>query len=172
MKTLGTILITMVLAAGIFAASETLGANFSVLPAGEEKIFGLDFYDGFVFQNSFNETQNCSVYFGKGYCVDYIAFKTGKRQRGNANQWSGNIPTNQGKGGDVAIFDSPSPYGHVAYIVRPVYQHNTANLIGYDIEEWNWGSKWVNRGCGVTDKFGSTTSRRISVSQVSRIWRP
>ena len=117
-------------------------------------------------------TDSCSQYYGHGYCTDFIERKTGKRQRGNAGQWSGNIPINQGQGGDVAIFSSPYPYGHVAYIVRPVYQHNTANLIAYDIEEWNWGSQWVNRACAVTSKFGITTSRRVPVSSVSRIWRP
>lgn len=136
-------------------------------------------YDPFWMTINFNKVDykfgaanSCSQYFGRGYCTDLIERKTGRRQRGNAGQWQGNIPTNQGQAGDVAIFNSPYPYGHVAYIVRPVYQHNTANLIAYDIEEWNWGSQWINRACAVTTKFGITTSRRVPVSSVSRIWRP
>jgi len=129
-------------------------------------------YFGATFASVVANTAPCLSYYGRGYCTDYIQRRTGRRQSGDAGRWQGNFPVTQGRGGDVAIFTYPAPFGHVAYIVRPVYAHNTANLIAYDIEEWNYGPQWVNRTCGVTNKFGVVTSRRIAVSAVSRIWRP
>ena len=81
--------------------------------------------------------------------------------------WQGNIVRNEGKVGDVVIFDY-----HVAVIERVVYHHGTAQVWGYDISEWNFGPRWVNTVCRVTDKFGVRTDRRIPVSSVARIWRP
>lgn len=133
----------------------------------------LAFAYGFV-QNSYAQDP-CAKYYGKGYCVDYIQQRLGKRPRGNAGTWSPNIDAKTVKAGDVAIFSSPAPWGHVAIVERVIYERNTDKPYQIDISEWNWGiasTKPEERACAVTQKFGKPTYRTVRVTTVKGYWRP
>lgn len=116
--------------------------------------------------------QDCSKYLGKGYCVDYIKQRVGKRPSGNAGTWKPNIDAKSVQPGDVAIFSSPAPYGHVAMVERVIYERNTDKPYQIDISEWNWGAKMVDSGCAVTNMFGKTGTRTVRVNTVKGYWRP
>jgi len=53
-------------------------------------------------------TGDCLKYCGPngdhGYCVDYIQFRLGTKQKGNANEWTGNVCPDDVRRDDVAIF--------------------------------------------------------------------
>ena len=124
-----------------------------------------------VFPAGSSFAKDCSKYFGKGYCVDYIQHRLGKRPRGNAGTWSPNINNKDVKAGDVAIFSSPAPYGHVAIVERVIYERNTDRPFQVEITEWNWGATMVDRDCAVTNMFGKTSRRTVLVSRVKGFWR-
>lgn len=128
----------------------------------------------FLFSDSYNEAycQDCSKYLGKGYCVDYIKQRVGRRPGGNAGTWKPNIEAKKVQSGDVAIFSSPSPYGHVAIVERVIYERNTDKPYQIDISEWNWGATMVDRSCAVTNMFGKTGRRTVRVNTVKGYWRP
>ncbi len=112
---------------------------------------------------------SCAQYCGSGYCTDYIFYRLGVKQQGNAKDWSGNISADQVRSGDVAIFDF-GEWGHVAVI-------ESVNGDEITISEWNWGVKSTNpieQSCGVTVEFGQLHSpfRTISKSTATRFWRP
>lgn len=116
----------------------------------------------------------CAKYYGKGYCVDYIKERLGKRPSGNAGTWKPNIAIKDVKPGDVAIFSSPG-VGHVAIVERVIYERNTANPFEVEISEKNWGSASSNkdeRDCYVTKNFNIVTRRTVRVSTVKGFWRP
>jgi len=114
---------------------------------------------------------DCSQYFGRGYCVDHIQNKVGRRPRGNASTWPANVKDNyQVQVGDTAIFRSAAAgVGHVAYVER--VNSKNGRPFSIDVSEMNWG-----RGldaCSRTDKFGVVASRNnIPISSVSGFWRP
>lgn len=117
---------------------------------------------------------DCSKYYGKGYCVDYIKQRTGKKPSGDAGSWTPNIDPKAVRRGDVAIFSSPAPWGHVAMVERVICEKSTTKPSEIEISEWNWGAKMVNRGCAVTDMFGKTSARNrtVKVSAAKGYWRP
>ncbi len=120
--------------------------------------------------------QDCRKYFGKGYCTDYIKQRTGKKQSGDAGTWSGNIRNiKEIRPGDVAIFSSPAPWGHVAVIERVIYERNTDKPYEIEISEMNWGrlsSNAEERKCAVTQKFNQVSRRTVRVTTVKAFWRP
>lgn len=107
----------------------------------------------------------CSIYYGNGYCTDYVGHRLGEgyRQGGNAGTWSGNIDSSDVRYNDVAIFNSPG-VGHVAVV-------DSVNGESVTISEWNWGAGWIDENCSVTTKFGILNTRTISMSDVDRFWR-
>ena len=112
-------------------------------------------------------SSECQQYCGQGYCTDYIFSRLHVRQHGNAKQWKGNISSSEVQPGDVAIFISGS-YGHVAYV-------ESVDGDNITISEWNFGGCNTDRcdqTCGVTDNYGRTTTRVVSISSVTRFWRP
>lgn len=181
MKTLKLILLTIVLAAACFAADFSNTDNLDFPAASSTSNGRVNFslnlsISGFS-QNYFrfldfnNGSQSCSAYLGKGYCTDYVYQRIGKRQRGDANQWSGNVSVTEGRAGDVGV-QLIGKFGHVFVIEGPSYKPYTSILNGYVISEMNFGPKWVNQACGVTNLFGVKTTRIIPLNQVARIWRP
>jgi len=125
--------------------------------------------------NSSPAQDPCARYYGKGYCTDYIQQRVGRKPRGNAGTWSSNIDPKTVRPGDVAIFSSPAPWGHVAIVERVIYERNTDRPYQIDISEWNWGSassKPEERACAVTQKFGKPTYRTVRVTTVKGYWRP
>ena len=120
--------------------------------------------------------QDCKKYFGKGYCVDYIKQRVGKKQSGNAGNWRGNINNiKEIRPGDVAIFSSPAPYGHVAVIERVIYERNTDKPYQIEISEMNWGRTSANteeKNCAVTQMFNQVSRRTVRVTTVKAFWRP
>lgn len=131
------------------------------------------FFAGLANNSHADCTGECLQYCGPngshGYCVDYIQTRLGIKQSGNACDWTGNVSADNIQPNDVAIFNAPSPTGHVAVI---------DSIDGDDIfiSEWNYGSKLDPAGntCGVTNEYGRLHSpqRKISKSSVSRFWRP
>ena len=139
------------------------------------RIFGITLlFAGVLFVGDLHAS-NCSKYFGKGYCVDYIEKKAGHKQSGNASQWSGKKVSemkNDNKKGDVAIFpEAAGGYGHVAYIEK-VNKDKKGNVDSIEVSEWNYGPKMVDKDCAVTNKFGEKTTRTVKIETVGRIWRP
>lgn len=115
---------------------------------------------------------DCSQYMGKGYCTDYIKKRVGSSQSGDAKNWTGNLSSSEVLPGDVAIFTDVGSFGHVA-LVDAVNRDGGGKPISVNLSEWNYGSTFQDESCGVTSKFGITTTRtNISVSSVSRFWRP
>lgn len=175
MKFLQIILIVMIMATISFAehVSETENFNPNSVPNVSTLKFDINgsISNRFTLLEFNKESQNCSKYLGRGYCTDWVYKRLGVRQRGNANQWQGNIPINKGRAGDVGV-QLIGSFGHVFVIEGPSYKPYTAILNGYVISEMNFGSKMVNAGCGVTNLFGIQTKRIIPLNQVARIWRP
>ncbi len=102
-----------------------------------------------------------------GYCTDYILYRRGVKQSGDAKLWHGGGVNGGVKIGDVAIFDFGS-YGHVA-VVEGV---DGSDII---ISEWNFGgcsTSTCDLACGVTDDYKKTEVRSIPISSVTRFWRP
>jgi hypothetical protein len=113
----------------------------------------------------------CTPYFGRGYCTDYIREVTGSAQSGDAATWTPNIDKLDVREGDVAIFRTPAPSGHVALVEKVHVDGGRASWI--DISEWNYGAEWINEQCAVTSRFGVTTTRKkIAVQTVHGFWRP
>lgn len=104
-----------------------------------------------------------------GYCTAYIKLKTGKSQSGDANKWKSNIKSSDVKKGDVAIFKSKT---HVAY-VESVNKDKKGKPTSVKVSEYNYGPKWVDESCLVTDKFGIVSTRTVDISSVDGgFWRP
>ncbi|HZS46011.1 MAG TPA: CHAP domain-containing protein [Blastocatellia bacterium] len=116
---------------------------------------------------------NCSKYLSEGgYCTDYIKFRTGKKQSGDAHLWVGNVNVKDARAGDVAIFPyAADGFGHVAYIER-ANKDSRGNPVSFYISEWNYGSQWVDRACAVTNLFHKPNYRTVQINQVGRVWRP
>ncbi len=139
-----------------------------------KKIIGI-FVVTFVFTGVSYAQNSCAKYFGKGYCVDYIKQKVGKKPSGNAGTWEGNVNVKDIKVGDVAIFSSPTPYGHVAVVESVIYERNTDKPYQIEITEWNWGlpsSNKEEKACAVTQKFNTLPRRTVRVNTVKAFWRP
>lgn len=118
--------------------------------------------------------QYCGPNGDKGYCTDYIKSKGKRIPGGNANQWPSNVAKSDVRQGDAAIFNSPAPYGHVAYVERVNYDR-FRKPISIDVSEWNWGAKSPDpkkQACGVTQKYHIRTDRpNIPITSVSGFWR-
>jgi surface antigen len=119
-------------------------------------------------------TADCSQWYGKGYCTDYVAKRTGKRQGGDAKNWSGNVKDKSTiRSGDVVIFDF-GHWGHVAVVdqvhYRQVGKAQVADSVR--ISEWNWADPLD--ACARGPNFGKLTTpqRTVSLQSVSRVWRP
>lgn len=111
---------------------------------------------------------SCAQYCNKGYCVDYINKQLHINKSGNAKNWlkDANVCPDDVQANDVAIFDL-GKYGHVA-LVDYVDGDNVT------LSEWNYGSKLINKECGVTNEFNTLHSprRNIPKSSVTKFWRP
>jgi len=113
--------------------------------------------------------KDCKEYYGKGYCVDYIQQKAGKKQSGNAKDWTSNIKKEDVKAGDVAIFKFGN-WGHVAYVDKVNYSKDNKPE-SLDISEWNWAEPLDS--CARGPKFGITSTRNVKLGKVNGgFWRP
>ena len=108
----------------------------------------------------------------KGYSTDYIESKTGKRQPGLAPQWTGNVEPEAVQVGDV-VFGYVSGDGKAQRValVDEVEQKD-GKPVAVIYSEWNQGSRYTDRDCFITDKFGLPTSGRLPVPAILRVWRP
>lgn len=111
-------------------------------------------------------TGDCDCWIKEGgYCTAYIKLKTRKSQSGDANKWKSNIKSSDVKKGDVAIFKSIT---HVAYVENVSKDKKTVT-----VSEYNYGPKWTDKKCLVTDKFGVVSTRTVNISSVDGgFWRP
>src|SRR5664279_3728116 len=108
-----------------------------------------------------------------GYSVDYIKLKTGKRQRGVAETWRGNVEPKDAQPGDVAMsyIKDKGRHMRVAY-VEDVHKNADGSTAAVVISEWNMG-RYIDEPCYVTDHFGRDSGRKVlSVDGFVRVWRP
>ena len=109
----------------------------------------------------------------KGFSTDYIKLKTGKRQRGMAESWRGNVDAKDVQPGDVVITHIPDKGRRmrVSY-VEDVRRDSDGKAGAVVVTEWNEG-KYIDEPCFVTDHFGRDSGRRsIPIDTVVRAWRP
>jgi hypothetical protein len=109
----------------------------------------------------------------KGYSVDYIQLKTGKRQRGMADTWRGNVEPNDVEPGDVVLtpIRDKGRRLHASY-VEEVRRNTDGNVAAVIVTEWNLG-KYVDEACLATDHFGRDSGKRpVPIDAVVRVWRP
>lgn len=109
----------------------------------------------------------------KGYSTDYIELKTGKRQRGMADNWRGNVKPKDVQVGDVAMtyIKDKGRRTRVSY-VEEVRRNADGSAGAVIVTEWNEG-KYIDEACFVTDHFGRDSGQRtIPVDNLVRVWRP
>lgn len=108
----------------------------------------------------------------KGYSTDYIEAKTGKRQRGLAPQWKGNVEPGEVQVGDVVFgYVSNSATAQRVALVDEV-ELKDGKPIAVIYSEWNQGTRYTDSDCFITDKFGLPSSGRLPVPAILRVWRP
>jgi hypothetical protein len=105
----------------------------------------------------------------KGYSVNYIEQRTGKRQPGFANGWVSNIDRDAVRPGDVAIFAQWR--GHTGYVEK-VERDASGKPLRILISDWNRPAKWVDEECVITEAFGKLNTWWVNASEVTRYWRP
>lgn len=111
----------------------------------------------------------------KGFPVDYIEQKTGKRQPGFAVDWKGNVKPDDARAGDVAIIRRTYPdgrTGEAAGYIESVEAPVGGSGAFVTVSAMGRGGKWVDRECHVSDTFGRVVQERVSLSSVVRVWRP
>jgi hypothetical protein len=109
----------------------------------------------------------------KGYSADDIEAKTGRRQPGFPAQWKNNVAPADVQVGDVvfAYFREGATTQRVA-MVDEVINGGDGKAAAVVITEWNYGQRYTNQKCFVTDKFGLPSSSRIPVPSILRVRRP
>lgn len=112
----------------------------------------------------------------KGYPVDYIELKTGKRQNGMAVSWKGNVKPEQVQMGDVVIRDTTTGKGRtiqVAGYVEAVEPGSAGSETFVTLSAMGQGgNRSVDAECYVTETFGQVSRMRVPLSAVARVWRP
>jgi hypothetical protein len=110
----------------------------------------------------------------KGYSLDYIEHRTGKRQPGQPPSWKGNVKPAAVQVGDVVIssVQGDAAGQRVAY-VEEVAAGSDGLAYAVFVTEWNQGKQYLDRDCLVTNLFGQTGSKlRVPLNTVLRVWRP
>lgn len=110
----------------------------------------------------------------KGYSLDYIEQKTGKRQEGQPPSWKGNVKPEAVQVGDVVIaqVSGDAAAQRVAY-VEEVAAGSDGLAYAVFVTEWNQGRQMLDKDCLVTNLFGQTGSKlRVPLNTVLRVWRP
>jgi len=119
--------------------------------------------------------KDCSEWVAKkGYSVDYIQLKTGKRQRGLAETWRGNVEPKDVQPGDVVLtpIRDKGRRLHASY-VEEVRRGDDGSAVAVVATDWNRLGKYVDEACLVTDHFGRDAPlRTIAIESVVRVWRP
>jgi hypothetical protein len=108
----------------------------------------------------------------KGYSSDYIESKAGKRQPGLAPQWKGNVDPADVQVGDVLFTYVPNSTTAQRVALVDEVETKDGKAIAVIYSEWNQGTRFTDRDCLVTDKFGLPTSGRLPVAAILRVWRP
>ena len=112
----------------------------------------------------------------KGYPVDYVEQRTGKRQPGFAGSWKGNVRPDEARAGDVAIVSLPRGDGRPevgAAVIESVEPPAGSSGAFLTISAMGlMGSAWSDPECFVADTFGRVVGGRIQLSSVTRVWRP
>jgi hypothetical protein len=105
----------------------------------------------------------------RGFSVNYVEQRVGKRQPGFGRTWIGNIDRNAVRPGDVAIF---VPWqGHTA-VVEQVERGADGRPARPRISDWNRPGRYVDEACIVTENFGKLNTWRVDAAQATRFWRP
>jgi hypothetical protein len=108
----------------------------------------------------------------KGYSTDYVEQKTGRRQRGLAGSWRGNVPLQDVQPGDVVLIPLIAPGAAHAAIVEEVRKKADGSVSAIRVSESNWG-RMTSPRCLVTENFGRVVADRwIDAGAVAHVWRP
>jgi hypothetical protein len=105
----------------------------------------------------------------KGYSVDYVEQRAGRRQPGFGRNWVSNIDRNAVQPGDVAIF--VGPHDHVGY-VEQVQRDASGKPVRILVADWNKPGVWVDESCAITGEFGKLNRWWADTAQVAKYWRP
>jgi hypothetical protein len=126
-----------------------------------------------VYAQSASFVRDCKEWIDKkGYSTDYIEHKIGKRQRGLAGSWRGNVLVREVQAGDVVLIALSTPGAqHVAF-AEEVRRNTDGTVSAIRLSEWNWG-RTTNGRCLVTENFGRLAPERwIDLGNVAQVWRP
>jgi hypothetical protein len=105
----------------------------------------------------------------RGYSVNYVEKRVGKRQPGFGRSWVGNIERDAVQPGDVAIF---VPWeGHTA-VVEEVERGPNGKPARLRISDWNRPGRYLDQACIVTEYFGKLSTWWVDASMATRFWRP
>lgn len=119
--------------------------------------------------------KDCSEWIAKkGYSVDYIQLRTGKRQRGMADTWRGNVEPKDVQPGDVVMtpIRDKGRRLHTSY-VEEVRRNDSGAAVAVVVTDWNRLGKYTDEACLVTDHFGRDSGpRTLGIELVVRVWRP
>jgi hypothetical protein len=121
----------------------------------------------------FEFNRDCRQWLNKrGYSVDYILLKTGKRQPGMATKWRSNVAAKEVQFGDVVTSRlRERPAASRASYVEEVRRNADGSPSDVRVSEWNMG-RYTDKRCFVTDKFGILTEKWIPVDALVVVWRP
>ncbi len=126
-----------------------------------------------VYAQSASFIRDCQEWIDKkGYSTDYIEHKIGKRQRGLASSWRGNVPVREVQAGDVVLIALGTPGAQHAAFAEEVRRNTDGTVSAIRLSEWNWG-RTTNGRCLVTENFGRLAPERwIALNSVAQVWRP
>ena len=126
-----------------------------------------------VHAQSANFLRDCQEWIDKkGYSTDYIEQKIGKRQRGLASAWRGNVAVREVQPGDVVLIALSAPGAQHAALAEEVRKNSDGSVSAVRVSEWNWG-RTTNERCLITENFGRLAPERwINLSSIAQVWRP
>jgi hypothetical protein len=89
-----------------------------------------------------------------GFCTDYVLKKSRVDPSGSAVSWL-NVPPDEVKAGDIAVFAYRSHYAFIESVVR----NKQGKPVAVNVSEFNFGDCLVDEQTMVTEKYGRVNTR-------------
>ena len=115
--------------------------------------------------------ERCADWVAKaGYSRDYIEQKVGQRPPPRA-RWRSNIKPEELRDGDVVVLNHWP--GHVA-LIESIERGADGKPLRLTVGSFNYGfgTKWIDKDCEVSGRFGVETHQVVAMSDTSGYWRP